>query len=123
MHGIQKTLAGIVRETSNNWYELGIHLDLGFESLDEIKVGLLKRFKLLLKLQLFRLYLCVGQKPRGRTSYHGYILRCTRHINQFGWNTGWALELFQVVTTTSSDKTVEALPVPRAKAKRQDLVQ
>ena len=93
MQGIQKTLAGIVRETSNNWYELGIHFDLGFESLDEIKVGLLKRFKLLLKLQLFRLYLCLGEKPRGRTSYHGYILRCTRH-NQFGWNTGWALELF-----------------------------
>ena len=57
-------------------------------NLDGIQGGLLKCFKLSLKLQLIqllRLYLCLGQKPRGRTLYNGYILRCTRHI----WLTNW----------------------------------
>ena len=85
----------------------------------------MKCFKLSLKLQviqLLRLYLCLGEKPRGRTLYNGYILRYSGHINQSGWNAGWVLEMFQVVAKTSTDTTVEALPVPRTKPKRQDLV-
>ena len=66
-------------------------------NLGGIQGGLIKCFKLSLKLQviqLLRLYLCLGEKPRGRTLYNGYIIRCTRHINQFGWNTGQAHEVF-----------------------------
>ena len=66
-------------------------------NLGGIQGGLLNYFKLSLQLQvikLLRLYLFLGQKPRGRTLYNDYILRCTRHINQFGWNTGRAHEVF-----------------------------